>query len=94
VVARRPADRASAHGRPSAIVTTITRIVGVVPTSVWILLGAMFALALALAAHSRLTALRARRLRRQRAALLEDVGLLQAALLPTPLREPGDGRSL
>jgi hypothetical protein len=84
VVARRPADRASAHGRPSAIVTTITRIVGVVPTSVWILLGAMFALALALAAHSRLTTLRARRLRRQRAALLEDVGLLQAALLPMP----------
>jgi serine phosphatase RsbU (regulator of sigma subunit) len=65
-------------------VTTITRIVGVVPTPVWILIGALLALALALALRSRLTALRARRLERQRGELLEDVGLLQAALLPEP----------
>jgi serine phosphatase RsbU (regulator of sigma subunit) len=65
-------------------VTTITRIVGVVPTAVWILVGVLLALALALAVRSRLVALRARRLERQRAELLEDVGLLQAALLPIP----------
>jgi hypothetical protein len=54
----------------------------VVPTLVWILIGGLSALALALAVRSRLSALRARRLEHQRGALLEDVGLLQAALLP------------
>jgi hypothetical protein len=64
-------------------VRTITRIVGVVPEPVRILIGALLALALALALRSRLSALRARRLEHQRGQLLEDVGLLQAALLPT-----------
>ena len=63
---------------------TITRIVGVIPQMVWILGGALLALALGLAARSRFAALRARRLERQRGELLEDVGLLQAALLPVP----------
>jgi stage II sporulation SpoE-like protein len=71
-----------ARGRPSPLVTTITRIVGVVPTPLWILVGALLALALALAVRSRFSGLRARRLERQRSQLLEDVGLLQAALLP------------
>jgi serine phosphatase RsbU (regulator of sigma subunit) len=63
-------------------VTTVTRIINVIPALVWIALAALAALALALAASSRLVALRARRLARQRRELLEDVGLLQAALLP------------
>ena len=66
------------------IVTTITKIVGVVPTLVWALIGGLLALALALAVRSRLAALRARRLEQQRGELLADVGLLQAALLPVP----------
>jgi hypothetical protein len=47
-----------------------------------ILIGVLLALALALGVRSRLAALRGRRLEQQRGELLEDVGLLQAALLP------------
>ncbi len=47
-------------------------------------MGALLALALGLAVRTRLAALRSRRLERQRGELLEDVGLLQAALLPVP----------
>ncbi len=72
------------HGRTSPLVRTITRIVGVVPVPLRILVGFLLALALALAVRSRVAALRARRLERQRTQLLEDVGLLQAALLPVP----------
>ena len=78
------ARRAGTPSRSSPLVTTITKIVGVVPTPVRVLIGALLALALALAVRSRLAARRARRLERQRAQLLEDVGLLQAALLPVP----------
>jgi hypothetical protein len=66
----------------SPLVTTVTRIIDVVPALAWILIGLLAGLALALGANSRLVALRARRLARQRRELLEDVGLLQAALLP------------
>ncbi len=75
---------AKPHGRPSPLVTTITKIVDVVPASMRVLIAALLALALAFAVRSRVAALRARRLERQRAQLLEDVGLLQAALLPVP----------
>ncbi len=67
-----------------ALVHTITKIVGVVPGPVRILIAALAALALALGLRSLLTGVRARRLARQRGELLEDVGLLQAALLPEP----------
>jgi serine phosphatase RsbU (regulator of sigma subunit) len=82
--ARRPR---ALHGAASAssqtpIVTTITKIVNVIPAFLWALIGGLLALALALGVRSRLSALRARRLEQQRAELLEDVGLLQAALLP------------
>ncbi len=85
--ARRPltaSHAAKAYGRPSPIVNTITRIVDVVPAGIRVLIGALLALALALAVRSRFAALRSRRLERQRTQLLEDVGLLQAALLPVP----------
>ena len=79
----RPATPVSSkRSRPSPLVTTITRIVDVVPTPVRLLIAALLGLALLLAMRSRVAAVRARRLERQRGELLEDVGLLQAALLP------------
>lgn len=80
--ARKPLHGAATASSTVPIVKTITKIVGVVPTLVWALIGGLLALALALGVRSRLAALRARRLEQQRGALLEDVGLLQAALLP------------
>jgi hypothetical protein len=69
--------------------------VGVVPTALLALVGALAALALALAARSRVGAVRARRLENQRGELLEDVGLLQAALLPVlPARLGSVGTSV
>jgi hypothetical protein len=82
--ARKGATKSSSAGPSSRLVTTITTIVDVVPTAVRGLIAALLALALALAVRSRVAAVRARRLERQRVELLEDVGLLQAALLPVP----------
>jgi Stage II sporulation protein E (SpoIIE) len=72
-----------------AIVKTITRIVGVVPTPIRILILALVALALALGVRSLFNGVRTRRLVRQRGELLEDVGALQAALLPVPPQRLG-----
>jgi serine phosphatase RsbU (regulator of sigma subunit) len=82
--ARGAGPRHRPHSRSSPLVTTITTIVDVVPVPLRALLGVLFVLAVALGLRSRVVALRARRLERQRAQLLEDVGLLQAALLPVP----------
>ena len=77
-----PASVQRRSPRQSPLVRTVTRIVDVVPAAVRILIGALVALGLALGVGSRLAALRARRLERQRLELLDDVGLLQGALLP------------
>jgi serine phosphatase RsbU (regulator of sigma subunit) len=75
--------RGSGHGEgQSPLVRTVTKIVDVVPAAIRVLIGALALVGLALALGSRLLALRARRLARQRRELLEDVGLLQGALLP------------
>ncbi|MGH2912220.1 MAG: PP2C family protein-serine/threonine phosphatase [Solirubrobacteraceae bacterium] len=81
---KRASHRSATPERLPPLVKTITKIVGVVPVALWALMGLLLALALALAVRSRVAALRARRLDRQRVQLLEDVGLLQAALLPVP----------
>ncbi len=80
-----PVHRSKPRSQPasSPLVTTVTKIINVVPPLLRVLIGALVALALGLAVITRLAAMRARRLARQRTQLLEDVGLLQAALLPT-----------
>ena len=89
-----PAGSPGGSGGPVApLATTITKIVAVIPTPVWIVMGALLALALGLAVRTRLAALRSRRLERQRGELLEDVGLLQAALLPVPPARLGPVRT-
>ena len=65
----------------------VRRIVEVVPTGIWIAVAALGLLALLSAAWSFAAAARARRLRRQREALLQEVGLLQSALLPSVSRD-------
>jgi hypothetical protein len=57
-------------------------VVKVVPTLMWIALGALGLLVMVLGAHTVLQAARTRRLQRHREKLMEDIGLLQAALLP------------
>jgi hypothetical protein len=74
--------QASSGKGESTIVRTVTQIVGVIPTALWLLIGVLGLAAMAFAIASRVASGRARRLDRQRRALLEDVGLLQAALLP------------
>lgn len=78
----RGARAGRAARRSSPLSTTITRIVDVVPAPLRIVIALLVALSLLLALRSRLVALRAGRLERQRAELLADVGLLQATLLP------------
>jgi hypothetical protein len=54
----------------------------VIPTPMWIAVGVLAALVLLLGAYTVIAAARTRRLERQREKLMEDIGLLQAALLP------------
>jgi hypothetical protein len=74
----------------SPIVHTVTQIIDVVPFFVRVLIGALLALALTFAISSQLAARCAARLARQRLGLLEDVGLLQEALLPALPEQVGE----
>jgi hypothetical protein len=72
----KPLDRTSTVAR-------VLRIAVVIPTWVWIALGALGGLVLLLGAYTILAAARTRRLQGHRQKLMEDIGLLQEALLPT-----------
>jgi hypothetical protein len=84
---RRPA-RPTHHAAASSssafapAIRTVERIANVVPRGIWIVMGLLGALTGLLAGGSWLASRRARRLERQRGYLAEEVGLLQAALLP------------
>jgi hypothetical protein len=81
----RPAPDEAVNEDPnggSPVTRTVEEIVEVVPESVAVALGGLLALSLVLAGASLLASARARRLDRQRHELLQEVGLLQTALLP------------
>ena len=83
--AARPAHHASASSSSTPFapaIRTVERIADVVPRGIWIVMGLLGALTGLLAGGSWLASRRARRLERQRGYLAEEVGLLQAALLP------------
>jgi hypothetical protein len=62
---------------------TVERIANVVPRGIWIIMAILGVLSALLAGRAWLASTRARRLERQRGHLAEEVGVLQAALLPT-----------
>jgi Stage II sporulation protein E (SpoIIE) len=72
------------------IARTVERIVEVVPSFVWVALGVLSLLALALFARSHVDRRRARALRRERERLLRDMGLLERVLLPRVPERMGD----
>jgi hypothetical protein len=67
---------------PSPLRVVLRGAAQVIPTVMWIAVGVLGVLVLLLGAHTVLAAARTRRLERQREKLMEDIGLLQAALLP------------
>ena len=72
----------TADDEQSAVARVIERIQEVIPGPVKALIALLALIAAGLAVRTRITAVRARRLERQREQLLDDVGLLQRALLP------------
>jgi hypothetical protein len=83
-------DASSAQEDSGPIARTVERIVEVVPGVVWVALGALSLLALALFARSHADRRRARALRRERERLIRDMGLLERVLLPQVPERMGD----
>ncbi|MDE3070126.1 MAG: serine/threonine-protein phosphatase [Acidobacteriota bacterium] len=92
--AGRPASPQARSGAPRAnggkeaaqglapAIHTVERIAGVVPRPIWLMMAILAVLSTMLAIRSWLTTRGARRLERQRRRLADEVGTLQAALLP------------
>jgi hypothetical protein len=91
-----PTSRTRTHARKhsaqrsSPLARTVTQIIDVVPPFIRVLIAALLVLSLTFAVSSQLAARRAARLARQRQGLLEDVGLLQEALLPALAERVGE----
>lgn len=82
--------RSDERGEFPPVTKTVEQIVEVVPGPVKAALLALALVALMFAVHSFMAGARARRLSRQREQLLDEVGLLQAALLPSVPARLGD----
>lgn len=80
---QRAADGSIESLSPNAtLASRVSDVVNVVPRWMWIALALLAGLVLLLGAHTVLAAARTKRLQRHREKLMEDIGLLQAALLP------------
>jgi hypothetical protein len=73
---------AKADDKPNVVFRTVRDAVEVIPTTIWILLGLLTALACLFAVTSARQTRRAHRLAAERGTLLGDVGVLQEAVLP------------
>ena len=78
----RATQSAERRGAASGFARALENAAAVIPAWVWIALGMLSALVLLLGANTVFASARTRRLERQRSELMEDVGLLQEALLP------------
>jgi hypothetical protein len=85
-----PDFRSDDGGAFPPVTQTVEQIVEVVPGPIKAALLALALVALMFAVHSFMAGARARRLSRQREELLDEVGLLQAALLPSVPARLGD----
>ncbi|MBA3746157.1 MAG: serine/threonine-protein phosphatase, partial [Solirubrobacterales bacterium] len=74
----------------SAVARALENVAAVIPMWVWVALGVLSALVLLLGANTFFASARTRRLERQRSKLMEDVGLLQEALLPAVPAQMGE----
>jgi hypothetical protein len=77
-----PAPQPSHDDQPNVVFRTVRDAVEVVPTTIWVLLGLLTALACLFAVTSARQTRRARRFAAEAGTLLGDVGILQEAVLP------------
>lgn len=82
--ARRNTDGAAARhaAKGRSLPGSVRRVIEVVPWQLWVATGVLAVVGLAMAGRAALATAREQRIRRHRAELLEDVGALQAAVLP------------
>jgi hypothetical protein len=80
--AQRNGNKAAPEDKRNPVVRTIVKAVEVVPTALWVALGALLALALAVSARAFVERRRAREADRDRQRLMRDVGMLERALVP------------
>jgi hypothetical protein len=79
---RRRGGAETSKSAPRAAIRTIEKVVEAIPTAIWIALGVLSALALALAGRTWVERRNARALARDRDQLMDDVAALERALLP------------
>jgi serine phosphatase RsbU (regulator of sigma subunit) len=80
--AKRRRENPTSDDAQNPVTRSIEKVVGVVPTAIWIGLGVLLVLAAALGTRAFVERRRARELERDRQRLMRDVGALERALMP------------